>query len=445
MISSVARACIRMLIHPSHRPAVLAAFVVAASLSGCAGNEADPEPLDETPWVASVDSSGDTTVVRIRGRMPDALVRTLVSDLRVGKEEGTEEESFGRIGFVLGTADGGLLVHDTQAPAVRLFDAQGTYVRTLGGKGGGPGEYNQINGIVQLPDERIVIWDASGSRLNFYSPSGDFQSTSRAPHTGWFSQNMLFSDATGNLYAFGILEREPTDFTRSKNGYVRMDGAGQVTDSIPTILWREPIPALVARTEGGMSAASVPFAPGNASRLRTDGGLVSGPGDPYTLYLTGGALTKPVRIEREHQPVPVSSTEADERRASIMAMMERNQPGWKWDGAPIPTNKPAYRGLSVGDDGRIWVLISSPAERIPADEMPPVREGAPPTPQLTTREPTVYDVFSPSGMLLGRVAPPRRTRIYGSNGRHVWGVMRDSTDVEYAVRFRVEPALPESP
>jgi hypothetical protein len=290
-----------------------------------------------------------------------------------------------------------------------------------------------------------VIWDASGSRLNFYSPTGDFQSTTRAPTQGWFSQNILFHDVNGNLYGGGILERDATDFTRSKNGYIRMDGAGNVIDSLPNLIWREPIPNLVARSEGGMSATGVPFAPANVSRLRPDGGVVSGPGDPYRLYLTGGALAKPVRIEREHQPVSVSSTEAEERRASIMAMMERNQPGWKWDGAPIPSNKPAYRGLTVGADGKLWVLISSPAEPIPADEMPPVREGAPPTPQLTTREPNVYDVFSPAGMLLGRVELPPRTRVYGMNGPHVWGVQRGSMDIEYAVRFRIQPALPDTP
>jgi hypothetical protein len=156
------------------------------------------------------------------------------------------------------------------------------------------------------------------------------------------------------------------------------------------------------------------------------------------LYLLPPA-GKPMRIEREEAPVAVSAVERDERRAQITEMMKRVNSSWSWTGPDIPSTKPAYRDVRVADDGRIWVTISSPAEPIPEAERPAPRPGAPPQAQLTTREPTVYDVFSPAGMLLGRVALPPRTRLTAMAGSHVWGVRRDSLDVESAVRFRIEP------
>lgn len=421
--------------------------LLLASSAACVGDR-EADPFDPMPWATSVDSTGDTIVVRIAGDVPQTHVRTLATDLRVGAEDGSEEETFGGIGTVMGTADGGLLVHDAQSAAVRLFDAQGTFVRTVGGKGGGPGEYDQINGIAQLPDGRIALWDATGGRLNVYTPAGDFLYTARMPITGWFSQNILHVDDAGALYARGILERHPTDFTKSKGGFIRMSDSAVVRDSLPLIEFGAPAPPLTARSRDGrsMTATSVPFLPGSFVRQRPDGGQVSGTGEPYRFYLVGGALEKPIRVEREHVPVAVSETESSQRREQIERNMKRLDPSWSWTGPGIPATKPAYRGLEVGADGRIWVLLSMPGEPIPEAELPPVRQptnGAPPPVRLTTREPNVYDVFSPAGMLLGRVALPARTRVYSMRGDTVWGVQRDSLDVEYAVRMRVVPGLPD--
>jgi hypothetical protein len=426
-----------------HRRALFATIIACVIAGACATGE-DADSFDPTPWVTTVDSAGDTTVVRIAGDVPATHVRSMVAELTVGAEDGSDEETFGGIGTVMGTPDGGLLVHDQQAVAVRLFDSTGAHVRTIGRKGGGPGEYDQLNGIVRLPDERIVIWDATGARLNFYSATGDFLSTARMPITGWFSQNILSSDRAASLYARGILERHPTDFTQSKGGFIRMDTTGRVLDSIPLLEWHEDVPPLTARSTDGrsMTASGVPFMASNVTRLLPDGGLASGGGDPYRFYLVGGSRQKPVRVEREHEPVPVSEAESSQRREQITRNMTRLNPSWTWTGAAIPSHKPAYRGMEVGVDGRIWILVSAPAEPIPDAEMPPVREGQPAAVRITTREPIVYDVFSPEGRLLGRVALPTRTRLYRMEGDHAWGVRRDSLDVEYAVRFRIDPALP---
>jgi hypothetical protein len=60
---------------------------------------------------------------------------------------------------------------------------------------------------------------------------------------------------------------------------------------------------------------------------------------------------------------------------------------------------------------------------------------------LTTREPVVYDVFEADGRFLGRVKLPPRTRVIRTRGNVAWGTVRDADDVDYAVRFRVDPAL----
>ncbi len=335
-------------------------------------------------------------------------------------------------------------MHDAQAVAVRLFDSTGAFVRSVGRKGGGPGEYDHLNGLVALADDRLLLWDASGARLNFYTPAGDFLETVRMPVTGSYGQGMLHADTAGTVFADAIIFRDPADRAKTRRGLIRMSLSGEVHDSTQFIEWREPAPTLRAQSKDGGSNITygLPYSPQNSNRIAPNGSLVSGPGDPYVFYILPRAGGRPRKVVREFVPVPVSPTEATERRQQVEEAMLRVDPTWSWSGPTVPSHKPAYRSFEVGRDGRIWVLISQPAEVIPTAELAPVREGAPPTVRFTTREPLVYDVFSPDGELLGRVALPSLTRLSTMRGPYVWGVQRDSLDVEYAVRFRINPPLP---
>lgn len=393
---------------------------------------------DSTPWVTQVDSTGDTIRIRITGEVPSAQVRRLVSEIEIGAEDGAEEETFGWVVTVLATPDRGFLVFDAQVPALRRFDSTGAFVRIIGNKGRGPGEFEQVNGIARLPDDRIVIWDATGARLNTYSDTGAFLTSWRVPFSGRFGQNMLWADQAGRTYAWSELASDPGNPSRGTYGVIVFDSAGGVLDSIPYPVWRGPPPSLIAKTPDGRGASSFtfPFWPQSVAKVSPTGGFVSGPGDPYVLYLTHREGSKPVRIDREFTPVLVTATERSEHRALVESGLRQTDPNWSWTVADIPKEKPAYEQLTVALDGRIWVEVSTAAIEIPAAELPAVKPG-----QEQPR-PTLYDVFSPAGRLLGRVQLPRRVIFHTSIGNDVYAVRWDSLDVEYVVRYRVEPALP---
>lgn len=420
-----------------------AATTVAAVLWAVAACGGDTSVGGDQPWTMAVDSSGDTIRVQITGDVPERLVRSLVPELRVGAVDGSEEETFGSIEYVRGTAEGGVLVYDGQAQALRRFDARGAFARRIGGKGGGPGEHGHVNGLALLPDGRWALWDAPGARVNFYAAGGDFLTSVSLPITGWFMQDGLHADRSGMLYAWAMLERAPNSFTVSKAGYVRFDSAAAVQDTLVWPDWgvKETVLTASSADGGSSTATTVPWAPSAQAEFHPAGGIVSAPGgEPYVWYrLVEGS--KPLRVERSHTPVPVSSTEASERRAQIERTMKRLSPSWNWTGPAIPAAKPAIRGLASGVDGRVWVRVYTPGEAIPTEQLAPLQDIPNPPIRLTTREPELWDVFSVDGQLLARVRPPARTRLLSFNGNHAWGVQLDSLDVPYAVRFRIEPAL----
>ena len=142
----------------------------------------------------------------------------------------------------------------------------------------------------------------------------------------------------------------------------------------------------------------------------------------------------------------------DEERANheevAVGSMRQIDPTWRWTGPSIPTTKPLLQTVRVARDGRVWVMVSQPGERIPDAELPPIpprqsfeAANAPPRAQTRWRDPVVYDVYEPDGEFLGRVAIPRRTNVFAMRGNQVWGVMRDSLDVEQITRLRVTPGF----
>lgn len=408
--------------------------------AACAGDAASS--AENRPWRTVADSTGDTILVRTVGDVPDALTQTVTAELRVGALEGAEEFTFGYIGDVLGTPDGGLIVHDGEADIIRMYDSTGAFVRNIGGKGGGPGEYGQINGIARHPSGDLYVWDAQGGRVNRYRADGTYVGTWRSPFTGWFTQNQMFADRDGRLLMWLPIIADPSNPLERRDSYVRLDTAGVTLDTLLVPLWPDDSEPLQAQSPDGRSRTMMarPWAANSAAAVHPHGGLVAGLGQDYVLYrlMAGG---KPLRIEREHTPVPVTDVERSERQAQIELRMKRLNPAWNWTGAAIPSTKPAYERFLVGEDGNIWVRVFTAGEPIPAEERP-TPEVVPNTPAsvvLSTREPVVFDVFSADGELLGRVKLPPRTTVMRARGDFAWGTVKDADDVDYAVRFRVTP------
>ncbi len=415
-------------------------------LSACGDRVATPA----LPWTTAVDSTGDTTRVRITGDVPDSLVRTLVVDLAVGQADGAEELTFGRIGGIVAGNDGAMFVYDADQTVglIRMYDATGKYVRTVGAKGGGPGEYGQLNGFTVARNGDLLIWDGTGARVNRYASDGSFKSAFRIPVNGMFTANGLHVATNGTISLSTVVGHQaiangpPLPIP----GFIRFDSLGRLRDTVEYPRWTsvEPATLRVDSPDGTRSSLfAIPFQPGITTTLLSDGGVVGGYGDRYVFTLVG-AGAKPRQVMREVAAVPVSATEATERRAQIEQNAKRTNPNWSWTGPSVPATKPPFSNIMVADDGRLWVRVAQRAEVIPEDELAPLRTDVVPAPvRLTTRDPVAYDVYSGDGVLLGRVKLPPRTTVFRVRGDIAWGISRNVDEIEFATRFRVTPGIGE--
>ncbi len=424
-----------------------AAWTVLAFLILAACGETGPERLR-----VERDTVGDTVIVRTLGGSEWQTTATLEPELRIGVFEGEDHYMFGSIRSLAVALDGSIYVMDTQVPALRKYAPDGTYLATFGREGEGPGEYRGPDGgLGVLPDGRVVLRDPRNARLQVYSATGeplDTWSVRGNFHTG----NPLVVDTTGRVWTQILLDPEASVMDW-RMGLVAYDPeTGQPVDTVAEPDFDFEGERLVAQrtNEGGTSTSvnTVPFSASDHWAFSPFGYTVGGVSDAYAidLFKPDGTV---LRIERVYEPVPVKGGERSNREELTRWSMRRTQPDWTWNGPAIPHEKPPYRDLFVGRDGRIWVLLHQPAEPIPDSQLlEPDPDDPTARPALRWHEPPAFDVFEPDGTYLGRVTGPVDMSFSPTptfDGLNVWAVVRDALDVQYVTRFRVALASTETP
>jgi len=399
--------------------------VLVVGLGGCGGDTGAGGG-----WHVEHDTIGDTVVVRtITGSVWDAPAK-LAQEVSIGTLAGANEYLFGSIGSLAVDASGSIYVFDHQVPALRKYTPDGRYLATFGHSGGGPGEYQQPDGgaLGVLPDGRVVLRDPGNARINVYSSEGRPLNSWRIAG-GRFVSRGLVVDSVGNVY---------TQVFGATIGMATFSAAGEPGDTIPAPAWDYRGPTVTAQVEGARQTWTVPFSPALRWTFSPLGRMFGGVSDEYRIDVFGSD-GRVLRIARSSDPVPVADGERAAAEFHVLSAMRGLQPDWSWNGPPIPDQKPAFRELFAGKDGRIWVLLHTAAR--PAPERAADPAPGEPTPPVPWLEPTLFDVFEPDGTYLGQVSAPDGFRttpppVFGP--QHVWAVVEDELGVQYVVRFRIE-------
>jgi hypothetical protein len=348
-----------------------------------------------------------------------------VETARIGSADAAEPAYvFGEV--VDATTDplGRVWVLDRQAKELRVFDAAGRHLRTVGREGAGPGEFRNPIGLSWDAQARLWVVDTGNQRYEVFDTAGRHVHSYRRSIEGW---GLPWG---GGFDRKGSFLYEPTYYTdpasrESRHAYVRHRLQDQELAATDTF----PLPDHVAasyevRFAGGSSFMRVPYTPELLWHFDGEQGLWMGMSDRYRLYRRALAGDTVRVVERAHRPLAVSTAERD---SVVASLEEASRPGPNMGGrvsgpldyGRIPAVKPAFRGVVVDDRGYLWVAATA------ADAG---RGGR-------------WDVFDAEGRYLGPVAMELDVfplpRIRGST---VVGVRRDELDVPQVVVYRLEGA-----
>lgn len=344
-----------------------------------------------------------------RTRPMNASLGAFTEELRIGSAEGTGPSSFAQIAAIEVDPSGRIYVLERQSQEIRVFDAHGVHMRTIGRAGAGPGELQQAIGFAWDPHGRLWVMDQQNARYTVFDTAGHLLFTRPRRITGWFTWRWQGGlDSAGRVYEWNHTASDPP-----AEMLLRYDSAITTADTFPLPSYRPEMFTYVRGKTMAM-AATVAFTPTLHWTTDPRGYLWFGVSAYYRIYqrtLPGDTVHV---FERAYDPLPVTTAERDSAVASYEWFTKQ---GGEIDPSRIPDRKPAFESFIVDDEGNLWV-----APVVPSDQ----RGGA-------------LDLFDPSGQYRGRVmtlerfspgAPflIRRSRLYG--------VVMDADGVPYVIRAR---------
>jgi len=410
----------------------------AAMLLVLAGCGSDASSSSARQWTAVVDTVADTITVHTVSGQVWPSDGELVSDLSIGVLDGAPEYQFGEVRALAVDGPGNIYVLDGHGPVIRKYAPDGTYLYDIGREGEGPGEYKRPDsGLVFTPDGRLVLRDPGNGRISIYSPDGDYEGS--WPVAGSMNtSNPMIATRTNDVLT-PVIKNLGASVMEWQRGLARYHPDGTVdTLDVPDMDYEEA--RISGESENSSSSSNVPFTPQQEVAYSPLGYFVSGVSDSYSFLLL--REDEPIiRISRDYEPVPVLPEEKSIRRKQITENFTENFPGWKWNGPDIPDTKAAFRGFLVSEEGRIWVQVSQPSERGMSEAEVRAEEERLEDTVNPYEEPSVFDVFEPTGEYLGRVRAPDGFQTYPRpviRDMDVWAVVTDDLDVARVHHFHVD-------
>lgn len=157
-------------IPPIRRSASL--VVVSLFLAGCdRGERAAPEQR----WAGTIETRGDGVVVvrnPPQGAWPAGQAWTLEEEPRIGFAGGSGPSLLRDVAAIEVDRLGRAWVLVRGEKELRVFDAYGKHVRTLGGEGSGPGQLRDPVGLAWAPDGTVWVADPGNARFAIFDTAG---------------------------------------------------------------------------------------------------------------------------------------------------------------------------------------------------------------------------------------------------------------------------------
>lgn len=346
--------------------------------------------------------------------------------LEIGAVEGDEAYQLYRVTHAIRLAGGSIVVANRGTQELRWFGPDGGFLRSAGGEGEGPGEFNSLFALRvfrdtiwahDFPLARMTAFDTAGSLLRTVILDRESSlPTEIWPVGGGFVAHVMETtfDITADL-----------TYHRRTVTYWRYAGDGSVVRSIDTLPGLEFL--IRGGPVGGNTFVSTSTSPliGHTSQQTVVGDrLVTGITDRFELRVFGtdGRLERLIRDPARDLPVTdaewksvfdqaMQDAETAEQRRSVQSIAELR---------PAPETRPAF-GRFVGDPlGFVWIEPYRPAAGLPV-------------PWLV--------VNIESGAVMGTVDLPERFRPTDFGADYVLGVARDELDVEHVQLYALDRSV----
>lgn len=348
------------------------------------GDAGEPVP-DRSRWLGTGDWALEP-VASFAAKMDDTVLVHTINALRPGP-------------------DGLLYAVLHQQASITVLNPDGTLVRRIGRRGGGPGEFEGVNGYGWRHDSLWVV-DATLGRLSWFDPDGTLLgSVSREPRGAWPTGSGGYLhitswnvNVTSTIVAYQASDHVPPvgikhiDWTRSgfrlpvgEQAYVV--GAHPMSDT--PLFARHPL-------GDGLIVAEMP-ASGSTVRLTR-----IGPSGETAWERQVDLPTRPLTVSEWEEFLRARYQNSSVDPVALAATVPRSH---HW----VPANL-----AILATDGRL--LLRGPTYN-------------------TNR--VAWTVLSPNGEILGASTLPADLRVMYVSGDTLWGIRPNDDDLDVVTRYRM--------
>lgn len=377
----------------------------------------------------------------------------LHQELRLGSID-DPDYGFSRVGRVAVDADNQLYVYEQLELSIRVYSPDGRLVRRIGRRGHGPGEFESRDVRFGVSGNAVWTYDPSTRRLAVFDRDGTLRRDVRIDvvRLGYDESGRAITVAPLAMTAEGVFigDEEVSNAAALIVGggdtllvpRVRFDGNGHVTDTAgwyPVVRRLSSMESIrVGRNRYRMPQpppdtpfdVSLPDGRWHVERPRAD--------DPgATLaYISRLDLAGDTSFRRTYRYMPVPYSEAQLARSAARAAryaVEVDASGERVTLRPAPRDsgraeaairarmdwpgyQPPFQGYRLAADGALWLQREDRGES-------------------TDR----WLILDPEGIPVGVVRLPSSAgfRVAWSRGDRLWTVEKDSLDVPWLVRYRM--------
>ena len=144
---------------------------IALAIAACVGFHSSTLAGE---WAGTEETRDGATHVMNPATPSNGTVSVDVEEMwRLGGLSDAEEEFFGVISGITTDSDGNVYLLDAQLTEVKVFSANGEYVRTIGREGEGPGEFRTPTALFFMPDGNLGVLQPAPPKVVKLTPMGD--------------------------------------------------------------------------------------------------------------------------------------------------------------------------------------------------------------------------------------------------------------------------------
>jgi hypothetical protein len=315
-------------------------------------------------------------------------------------------------------ARGRIWVYEHREQQIRLFDADGKFLKLVARRGAGPGEISNAEGIGFGRDGFLYVHDAANARVSVFDAEGNYRRSWSARFCRSQGTWAPGFDSKGRIVDLDCVIGSGPPLATAVLAY---HTNGSRVDTLEVLPECGVPPARgsnswVTQINGGTRYTSIPFLPGRLTAVTFEGDYWCAPNTArYEISKVRIGSKDTLRVTRSLALLPVTQFERD---SVIRGVEENGGRGAGLDYSRIPQTKPAIDRLTVDDRGQLWVRRAVPGGKLE------------------------FDIYDANAKLLAIAELPRPYRMsafmpFVVRGDNLYTVIADDDDVAQVIRFKI--------